>query len=292
MLADGDEPGRRLKPLLLAAALLLSACGAGVPASPTVPPVPTPSPTVPPVPTPTDGPTPGDPAKLDGRTFLSVSVTQAGVERALVPNARIRLDFRNGGQLSVAAGCNTMGATYRIENGKLLTSGGATTEIGCEQAAQAQDEWVFAFVLSSPVVDLDGNDLTLTQGDLVGKFLDREVAEPDLALSGRTWTVTTILAGDIASSVPAGVVATLRFGEDGGVAVSTGCNTGGGTYAVDGKKIAFGPIGLTKMACAGAAGEMERAVLAVLGADGLTSAIEASTLTLTSGGDGLVLTAD
>ena len=214
------------------------------------------------------------------------------MDRPLVPGTRIRLDFQNDGRLGVAAGCNTVGATYRIEAGKLNTSDAATTEIGCPQPGQAQDEWVFAFVLSGPAATLSGNELTLTQGDLVGRFLDREVADPDRPLVGTTWVVSTILSRDLASSVPAGILATLAFSDDGRMTVSTGCNTGGGTYTVDGANMSFGPIALTKRACRGAAAEMEPAIVATLGADRLAYEIEATTLSLRSAGAGLDLTAN
>jgi hypothetical protein len=43
------------------------------------------------------------------------------------------------------------------------------------------------------------------------------------------------------------------------------------------------------MACDGAAGQMEAAVLAVIGADAVTASIDASTLTLSAGPNGLQL---
>lgn len=276
---------------ILAAALLLAACGAAAPpsslsASPTVPPSETPGPT------PTVGSPPPGPAGLDGRTFLSVSVTKAGVERPLVPGTRIRLTFAENGQLGVAAGCNTLGATYRLDAGILRTSGGAMTEIGCAQPAQAQDEWVFAFILSGPTATLNGNELMLTQGDLVGRFVDRAVADPDRPLVGTAWVVSTMLSRDTASSIPQGIRATLQFGAGGRVAVATSCNTGGGTYTVDGANISFGPIALTKIACRGASAEMERAIVATLTADHLTYEIDATSLWIKSAVVGLGLTAD
>ncbi len=213
------------------------------------------------------------------------------MDRPLVPGTRIRLDFRASGGLGVAAGCNTVGATYRIEDGKLIASNAAQTEIGCPQPAQTQDEWVFAFILSGPTMTLDGNELTLTQGDLVGRLLDREAADPDRPLTGTHWVVSTILSGDTASSFPASLRATLQFGKDGHVAVDTSCNTEGGTYALDGTGISFGSISLTKKACPGASAQIERAIVATLGSDRLTWEIDAASLWLRSGDVGLGLTA-
>jgi heat shock protein HslJ len=91
------------------------------------------------------------------------------------------------------------------------------------------------------------------------------------------------------SSIPDGVTATLAFDQAGRVAVHTGCNQGGGSYAVEGNRIRFGDIVLTKMACDRDRGEMEAAVMAVLEADNLTYAIDAGSLTLQAGAQGLVL---
>jgi heat shock protein HslJ len=228
-------------------------------------------------------------APLDGRTFLSAKVTDKGADRPLVPGTTIRLTFNKDGQLGVNAGCNIMGGGYRIDGGTLRFEGGAMTEMGCDEPRSKQDDWVFAFLGSKPTVALTGNDLTLTAGDVVIRLVDREIADPDLPLVGPTWTVNSILTGDAVSSIPDGVLATLKFGADGRVEVQPGCNQGGGSYAVEGNRIRFTEIVMTTMACDGARGQMETAVLAVLQADNLTYAIEAGSLTLQAGAQGLVL---
>jgi heat shock protein HslJ len=209
-----------------------------------------------------------------------------------VPGTRISLTFGKDGRLGASAGCNTLGASYRVEGEILTVADPAQTAMGCPQPAQAQDEWVLAFITSRPVVKLNGNELTLTEGDVVARFMDREVADPDRPLVGTTWVVTTILSSDIASSLPTGVRATLQFDKDGRVAVSTSCNSGGGGYVLDGTNISFGPIALTKVACGNAPMEMERAVVATLAADHLTFEIDAASLWIKSTEIGLGLTAD
>ena len=87
--------------------------------------------------------------------------------------------------------------------------------------------------------------------------------------------------------MPVGVVSTLLFHDDGTVEVQTGCNSGGGTYIIEADRIDFGEIVLTQMACAGAAGATEAAVVAVLGAQEVTFTIDGSNLTLMSGANGL-----
>ena len=128
-----------------------------------------------------------------------------------------------------------------------------------------------------------------TAGDVVIRLLDRKIADPDLPLVGPTWTVNSIITGDAVSSIPDGVSATLTFDQGGRVAVQTGCSQGGGSYAVEGNRIRFAEIALTKMACDAARGQMEAAVLAVLEAENLTYAIEAGSPHAAAGAQGLVL---
>jgi heat shock protein HslJ len=225
---------------------------------------------------------------LDGRRFLSTGATVNGVDRPLVPGTRITLGFQ-AGHLSASAGCNTLGAAYSVESGRLRIGDAAQTEIGCDPDRQAQDEWLFGFLGSGVTVRLTGNDLVLEDGGTVIRLLDREIADPDLPLAGPTWTVVSIIDGDAVSSVPDGVVATLRFGADGRVAISTGCNEGGGSVTVSGATLRFVDVALTKRACQGPAGEIEQAVLAVLGGEEVAFTIEARSLELRAGPRGLHL---
>ena len=72
--------------------------------------------------------------------------------------------------------------------------------------------------------------------------------------------------------------------------ITTGCNSGSGEAEVRTTTISFGDLALTQMACAGGAAITERAMLEVLGADVVAYSIEASTLELSIGDAGLLLT--
>ena len=226
---------------------------------------------------------------LAGREFLSNAITEGGAVLDLVPGTRVRLGFTDT-NVSAQAGCNSFGATYRIENGRLVTDGGAMTEMGCDEPRSQQDEWLFAFLGSKPVATLAGTDLTLDNGRTIIRLVDRTIAEPDLNIVGPTWTVTSIIDGDAVSSVPAGLTATLVFGQDGSVDVNDGCNRGRGSWAAEGSGITFREIVLTKMACDGPAAALESAVLAVLQGGAAQASIRANVLTLQVGGRGLQLT--
>jgi heat shock protein HslJ len=241
-------------------------------------------------PPPSPSPPSPAPAGLDGREFLSTSIMHDGIDRPLVAGTRIRLTFREG-QLGAHAGCNHLGAAYVLNENGLVLGSLSTTDMGCDPPRHAQDEWLAGFLTATPTVTLDGATLTLEGGGTVMTLLDREVADPDVELVGPLWVLDAIVTGDAVSSVPAGVVASLRFNAEGWVEVDTGCNTGGGSYAADEATITFAPIGLTRIACMGPAGEVERVVLDALTADRLDYAIDARSLTLGAGELSLILRA-
>jgi len=226
---------------------------------------------------------------LEGRAFLSTSITENGVDRPLVAGTQIRIGFADG-RLSASAGCNTMGGAYRIDGGLLVLDGLAMTEMGCDPDRHAQDDWLAGFLGARPTVRLSGNELALEGGGTIIRLLDREVADPDLPLTGTLWTIDSIITGDAVSSVPAGAVATLRFMGDGQVAIQTGCNQGGGRVTVENGTLRFSDLVMTDMACDGPAGELERSVLAVVQtAVPVSYEIEARSLTLMAGANGLGL---
>ncbi len=278
-------------------AISLSACSViGAKPSPSADPTssavpsPIPSATAPattsPAPTNTPDATGSPKGGLDGREFVSVLVTENGESKVLVSGTKIRVSFSDGA-ISATAGCNHLGGKYQYEAGKLVVGEMATTEMGCQSTLMEQDQWLADFLGSKPEVALDGNNLILTSGTTELTLLDREQAEPDQPLSGITWGLNTIIDGDAASSVPVGATATLLFNDDGTVQIEFGCNAGGGNYAVGDGTIHFDQIISTKMACVGAKGDVEAAVVAVLNADNIKFSIDHSTLTLQAGPHGL-----
>jgi heat shock protein HslJ len=178
-----------------------------------------------------------------------------------------------------------------VERDRLVVDQLSQTDMGCDPARHDQDSWLAAFLTGRPVVTLDEDELVLQREATIVRLLDRRVADPDLPLVGTTWEVESIIQGQTVSSVPEGAAASLTLQPDGRFAVDTGCNTGGGTYTVDGAQLHLSGIELTRRACTGAAGDLERAVLAVLQVSPIDLDIEARVLTLTAGDSGLGLRA-
>ncbi len=222
----------------------------------------------------------GGPHALDGRSFVSTRVLEDGAERPLVPGTRIELSFSEG-RLSARAGCNLMGAPYRLAGDRLrLTGDVSMTEMGCDPERHEQDAWLSAFLGSSPRVRLDGAGLTLVAGRTRIELVDREVVEPDLPLEGTRWELETIVRGGVASSVPAGLHADLRITE-GRIGGFNGCNEWGAqVVSTSGGVLVLGEVAQTQIGCAGAAAALERDVNAVITAERIAYEIDGASLVL------------
>jgi heat shock protein HslJ len=227
-----------------------------------------------------------DPLTLNGRQFLSVDVTVNGVQRLLVAGTRVRLAFTDG-NIGASAGCNHIGGAYRIDGGRLIVDQLGMTEMGCDPARHDQDGWLSAFLGAQPQVRLAGPELVLESSGTIVRLLDRVIAEPDVPLSGVRWTLTTIIEGDAAMSVPDGVSATLEFSANGNFSLHAGCNQGGGHYEIGDGRLTFSDVVTTRMACDGARAQVEAAVLAVIGGGEVGYQIDSNNLTLTGDGRGL-----
>jgi heat shock protein HslJ len=223
------------------------------------------------------------PERLDGRSFVSTRVLERGEERPLVPGTRIELSFADG-RLSARAGCNLLGAAYRVAEGRLRLVGGvSSTEMGCDPERHAQDEWLAGFLASSPRLELEGPRLILSGGGTEVRLLDREVAEPDLPLVGTAWRLETVVESGVASSVPVGLEATLRV-EDDRIEGFDGCDRWSARLvSSEGGVLVLGPIARTAVACTGAAAQLERDVMAVIGARRIAYEIDGRSLALRAG---------
>ncbi|MCE7985510.1 MAG: META domain-containing protein [Caldilinea sp. CFX5] len=84
-------------------------------------------------------------------------------------------------------------------------------------------------------------------------------------LEDSKWRLTLFGAPDAETPVVAGSTVTLEFSADGQAGGSAGCNTYGGSYAVQGDQLVFGEMVSTLMACVDqAVTEQEMAYLAAL----------------------------
>lgn len=224
---------------------------------------------------------------LGGRTFLSTESTHA-----LVDGTQVRLQFGDDGPLSATAGCNhLLGEVTSTDDGVLDVGPMGGTEMGCDPDRHAQDEWLMAFLGSSPAWSLDGDTLTLTGETDTLVLVDRMVADPDRPLEGTTWNVDGIIDGDSVSSVPGAAAAWLTIAE-GRISGDAGCNTFSGPVVIRDGELEVRGVEATLKGCDDERGELEASVFAVVRSGQVRYEIEAARLTLTGDdGRGLVLVA-
>jgi heat shock protein HslJ len=233
-------------------------------------------------------PTPAQPVSLAGRTFLSTAVSVGGKPFELIAGTRVQITFAEA-DISASAGCNTIGGQYRVQDGRLAFTGGSMTEMGCPDGRDRQDSWLIGILGAHPSVSLGGDTLTLATTDTTITLLDREVALPDQPLAGPTWIIVGLESGDVVSSVPAGVFATVTFDASGAVRLETGCNSGSGRWSVADGQLRITELVMTQKACPAPAGQVETTILEVIQGAGLSYAIDASSMTLRAGAVGLEL---
>lgn len=201
-----------------------------------------------------------------------------------VSGTTVRISFEDG-RFGFSAGCNSHGGSYEIDGGRLVLSDLSSTDIGCDTPLHEQDTWLAAFFSSMPLVTIEGSRLTFTGEDATLVFLNREVADPDRTLTGRLWTIDTLISGGTATNVPVSPAPTVELNEDGSLFVNTSCNTSGGRYVVDGSTLTLSEIAYTERGCDAAI--IESHVQAVLTNGTITFTIEANRLSLDRGDLGL-----
>ncbi|MEV0491087.1 META domain-containing protein [Streptomyces atratus] len=203
-----------------------------------------------------------------------------GAHVTITPEGRARGNF----------GCNHFSAAVRMNGDEITVGRVVWTAMGCRndtgQFERAMSR-TFRGTLTAAVAD---RTLTLTtaKGDAIAF-----TSEPSAPLIGTTWTVTALVSGSVASSLPAGAEKKARptFGKDGSVQGGSGCNQLRGTATVAGSTVAFGRIDTTKMMCPDAEMKVERPLLAILQGK-TTYRIDHRTLTLTAAnGEGFRATA-
>ncbi|WP_351231179.1 META domain-containing protein [Streptomyces sp. NPDC002133] len=222
------------------------------------------------------------------------SVTVGGKRTAAPAGAHLEIDTKDGakGRASGNNGCNHFGADVTVHGDTITVGPGEMTEIGCPEDLAAFEKAMtkaFSGKLTAKLSDGSRNlTLTTASGDSIA--LSRQTAAP---LVGTEWTVTSLLTGDTAASLPAGTEkkAHFVFGKDGSVRGSLGCNTFSGAAKISGSEITFGRLATTRRMCPRPETTLERAVAKVLQGK-VTYELEHRGLTLTAqGGEGLAATA-
>ncbi len=101
----------------------------------------------------------GGATDLNGRSFTATNVEG----QTLADGSSLTIAFADD-LMSVTGGCNTINGSFTVTDGVLEAPGLASTKMACEEPLMQQDTWVSALLTSGPTVELDGDELMLSDG--------------------------------------------------------------------------------------------------------------------------------
>ncbi|CAL9475082.1 META domain-containing protein [Streptomyces sp. enrichment culture] len=253
-----------------------------------------------------NGTTPGDrpDIPLTGTHWTLDALTVEGARKTAPAPRRAYVEFKPDGTATGNAGCNGFTAKAAI-SGDTVTVGEVTrTEMACDKAVQDfEDAFLTAFTGKlqaklgdrdvAPASDVGTARLTLTTsgGDTLALS-----ERPPAPLKGTKWSVETLLDGQTASSLPAGVKNRphLTIAADGSATGNLGCNNFTATVKDDGDKLTFDALAVTRRMCTTLQNGLEQKLYGTLGSGPVTYRIEDGRLTVTAqdgSGFGAVATA-
>ena len=201
---------------------------------------------------------------------------------------QILLSFTSADEFGFAGGCNSFGGTFSVQDGLFVADELNGTLIGCEQGLNDEDEWLVAFFTASPSIDLENGILTLVSEDATLIFSDRSSMIPAVPLVDTVWSVDGFTDGGISTAYNLDQMPSVTFNADETISLSTGCNSGVGTYALEGGSISVNIETYSYAMCPDdIADEVEGRVVEIFIGPVLSYEIEGNRLQLINGEKGL-----
>ena len=224
-------------------------------------------------------------AALNGEWRLQ-SGTNQGAPISIPATHPITLKI-DGAEVGGVSACNHYGGTLEINGTTIKISALSMTEMACQEDAMAAEAAYLAALPRVTGAARDGDRLVLSGPNVELRFTRVEPV-PNADLVGPRWTLESLISGQVVSSVIGDPAPTLQLKADGTLAASTGCRNLTGHYTVSGSHVTITLDPYDLIGCAEPMGSQDTHVLKVFGAaDGLTVAIEGSSMTLTAGTRGL-----
>lgn len=210
-------------------------------------------------------------------TWALVSGTSAGQAIPLVDGRPITLVI-DGGSASGHA-CNQYSGTVTLTGTRIKFSAMAMTEMACDEPMMTAEAAYQAALAAVDAASRSGDVLTLSGPGAELRFqLEPPVA--DVGLVGTTWTLTTLIDGQVASSAVSSP-ATLLFAADGSMTGSTGCRPLTARYTLSGSTVTVSGFSVNTFACTVLTAPQDQRVAAVLSGQ-FTFKVSGTSLTLSA----------
>jgi heat shock protein HslJ len=195
---------------------------------------------------------------LAGVTWYLVAFNKGAGSENILPGTEITALFDGAGRLSGSAGCNQYTASYQGAVNSIQIGTPATTRMICDtpSGTMTQETYYLTTLQGASTFKIEGDILTVYDSSGKALFTYTKVvpgSEPPAPLTGVTWYLLSYVdsKGEIFAPV-SGTTVTVQFDSGGNVTGNAGCNSYFGTYTTSGiSGIAIGPLGSTKMNCAG-----------------------------------------
>jgi heat shock protein HslJ len=219
----------------------------------------------------------GDP---QGSWVLVSGGTGAG-EIPIVADHPITLTI-DGASIGGSAACNGYGGRLEPTGEGIEIRDLAWTLMACIPDEVMAAEAAYTQALPAVrVIRRDGEQLVL-EGVGVELRFDPLAAPPTAELVDTTWTLDTLVDGDVASA-PLGEPATLELRSDGTFSGTTGCRPFDGTWIENGEQLSATTFAMGDVACPAELTDQDSHVVSVIG-DGFVPSIEDGRLTLSDPG--------
>lgn len=173
----------------------------------------------------------------------------AGAPAEIAADTVITLEFPTAQDVTGYGGCNGYSGTYQADDEHIRFAEVIATLMACEDSVVMEQELLFFDLL--PLMtqhEVGDGQLTLTSEDGLQQM--QFVPSGAYALRRTRWQLTSFTSGGETMTPLEGTPITLEFSTQTDTGGSGGCNSFGGTYAVEDDTITFGNLFSTMMACA------------------------------------------
>ena len=198
-----------------------------------------------------------DKTTLEGPIWRLTSIARVDGQLHAVPNSIEATATFADGLVNGSGGCNRYTAKYTMSDGKLTIGKAASTMMACPKPQMAVEQPFMAALAATMAYHIKDDQLSFL--DAGGRKIATFKVQRPLALKGVSWRATMYNNGrDAAVSLIDGSQITAKFGADGVLSGSAGCNRYQAAYVIEGSSITIQAPTTTRKACSRPDGVMQQ----------------------------------